>query len=131
MVPDKILSALKKMNKIMTIDFFSVFALVILLWMAWLLVKAKRFTQFKQQIEVELKPKVIADILANLEETRSKIFPNNEVHQQATIYYWTQYKARILQAALQREIISQQWLKDTGNLRNSQHLFHIEQQYLD
>jgi hypothetical protein len=38
---------------------------------------------------------------------------------------------RILQAALQREIISTQWLKDTGNLRNSQHLFHVEQEYLN
>lgn len=115
----------------MTVDFFAIFSLAILLWMAWLLFKAKRFTKFKLQIEQELKPKVIADILANLEESRSDVYPNNEVHQQATIYYWTQYKARILQAALQREIISQQWLKDTGNLRNSQHLFHIEQQYLN
>jgi len=115
----------------MIAEFFIVFALAILLWMAWLLVKAKRFTQFKREIEEELKPKVIADILAELEESRSELFPNNDAHQQATLYYWTQYKARILQAALQREIISTQWLKDTGNLRNSQHLFHIEQQYLN
>lgn len=115
----------------MNVDIFMVFAVAVLLWMAWLLVKAKRFTKFKQEIEEELKPKVIADILAELEENRSEMFPNNEVHQQATLYYWTQYKARILQAALQREIISQQWLKDTGNLRNSQHLFHIEQQHLN
>jgi len=115
----------------MNVDIFMVFAIAAILWMAWLLVKAKRFTKFKQQIEKEIKPKVIADILAELEESRSEVFPNNEVHQQATVYYWSQYKARILQAALQREIISQQWLKDTGNLRNSQHLFHIEQQYLN
>jgi len=115
----------------MNVDIFMVFAIAVILWMVWLLVKAKRFTKFKQQIEQEIKPKVIADILAELEESRSEVFPNNEVHQQATIYYWSQYKARILQAALQREIISQQWLKDTGNLRNSQHLFHIEQQYLN
>jgi hypothetical protein len=108
-----------------------IFAVAILLWMAWLLVKAKRFTKFKRRIEDELKPKVIADILIELEENRSELFPNNNVHQQATLYYWTQYKARILQAALQREIISQQWLKDTGNLRNSQHLFHVEQEHLD
>jgi hypothetical protein len=115
----------------MIVDILFVFAITVIFWMAWLLVKAKRFTKFKQQIEDELKPKVIADILAELEETKSEIFPNNEIHQQATIYYWSQYKARILQAALQREIISKQWLKDTGNLRNSQHLFHIEQQYLN
>ena len=117
-------------NKVMNVDIFTVFAGAILLWMAWLLVKAKRFTKFKQQIEQELKPKVVADIFAELSASRSELFPNNEIHQQATVYYWTQYKARILQAALQREIISQQWLKDTGNLRNSQHLFHIEQEHL-
>jgi len=117
--------------KVMNVDILPVFAGAVILWMAWLLVKAKRFTKFKQQIEEELKPKVIADILADLEESRSEVFPNNEIHQQATIYYWSQYKARILQAALQREIISTQWLKDTGNLRNSQHLFHIEQEHLN
>jgi hypothetical protein len=115
----------------MSIDILFVFAIAVILWMAWLLVKAKRFTKFKQRIEEELKPKVIANILAELEESRSEVFPNNEAHQQATIYYWSQYKARILQAALQREIISTQWLKDTGNLRNSQHLFHVEQEYLN
>jgi hypothetical protein len=115
----------------MSIDILFFFAVAVILWMAWLLVKAKRFTKFKLQIEKELKPKVIADILAELEESRSEIFPNNEIHQQATIYYWSQYKVRILQAALQREIISTQWLKDTGNLRNSQHLFHVEQEYLN
>ncbi|MFB0981469.1 MAG: hypothetical protein QMC62_11210 [Alteromonadaceae bacterium] len=120
-----------RINKVMIVDILPVFAGAMILWMAWLLVKAKRFTKFKQQIEEELKPKVIADILAELEANRSEVFPNNEIHQQATIYYWSQYKARILQAALQREIITTQWLKDTGNLRNSQHLFHVEQQYLN
>ena len=115
----------------MIVDILPVFAGAIILWMAWLLIKAKRFTKFKQLIEDELKPKVIEDILAGLEESRSDVFPNNEIHQQATIYYWSQYKGRILQAALQREIITTQWLKDTGNLRNSQHLFHVEREYLD
>ena len=115
----------------MSINIVFFFAIAVILWMAWLLVKAKRFTKFKQRIEEELKPKVIANILAELEENRSEVFPNNEAHQHATIYYWSQYKARILQAALQREIISTQWLKDTGNLRNSQHLFHVEQEHLN
>ena len=115
----------------MIVEILPFLAGAVILWMAWLLVKAKRFTQFKQHIEKELKPKVIADILAELEENRSDVFPNNEIHQQATVYYWSQYKGRILQAALQREIITTQWLKDTGNLRNSQHLFHVEQEYLN
>lgn len=81
-------------------------------------------------INDELKPKVIAHIIAELEETRSAEFPNTEVHQQATLYYWTQYKGRILKAALAREIIDEEWLISTGNKRNSQHLFYIEQQFL-
>ncbi|NQY34622.1 MAG: hypothetical protein HRT37_06590 [Alteromonadaceae bacterium] len=101
-----------------------------LIWLIWQLFKAKRFNKFKLQIEKELKPKVIEHILDDLQDNSSELFPNNQVHQEATVYFWTQYKSRILQAALQREIIDEKWLKDTGNLRNSQHLFHIEQQYL-
>ena len=82
-----------------------------------------------QQIEDELKEKVVASIIEELTENRSEAFPNNDCHQEATIFYWTQYKSRILHAALQREIITQQWLKESGNLRNAQHLFFIEQQY--
>ncbi len=105
-------------------------ALLSLCWLVWQLVKAKRFNRFKQQIESELKEKVINSIIDELNESRSEVFPNNDCHQAATIFFWCQYKSRILQAALQREIIDQQWLKDSGNLRNAQHLFHIEQQYL-
>ena len=104
-------------------------ALLSLLWLVWQLVKAKRFTHFKRQIELELKDKVIDSITQELVETRSELFPNNEHHQAATLLYWTQYKSRILHAALAREIIDQQWLIDTGNLRNAQHLFFIERQH--
>jgi len=105
-------------------------ALMSLVWLTWQLVKAKRFTRFKQQIINELKDKVIADIKVELEETRCEEFPNNDSHQVATLFYWTQYKSRILHAALSRDIIDQQWLIETGNLRNAQHLFFIERQYL-
>jgi len=105
-------------------------ALLSFIWLVWQLLKAKQFTRFKTRIEEELKPKVIAHIIEELNETRCDALPNNEIHQQATLFYWTQYKARILKAALQREIINEKWLKDTGNLRNSQHLFHVEQQFL-
>jgi hypothetical protein len=105
-------------------------ALASLLWLIWQLIRAKRFTRFKQKIEDELKNKVIESIKEELNETRSTIFPNNECHQAATIYYWCQYKSRILHAALQKEIITEEWLKESGNLRNAQHLFHVERQYL-
>lgn len=111
-------------------EFIAGLAALLLLWLVWQLIQAKKFTRFKLLIKNELKPKVIEAILNELEETRSDAFPNTPIHQQATIAYWTQYKGRILYAALQYDIIDKKWLKDTGNLRNSQHLFHIEQQYL-
>ncbi|PKI12790.1 hypothetical protein [Colwellia sp. 12G3] len=111
-------------------EIIATLALLSLVWLLWQLVKAKRFTRFKQQINTELKDKVIADIIEELSLTRSELFPNNDCHQAATLVYWTQYKSRILHAALAREIIDQQWLIDSGNLRNAQHLFFIEHQYL-
>ena len=111
-------------------EIIATLALLSLVWLLWQLVKAKRFTRFKLQIEAELKDKVITDIVEELTLTRSKKFPNNDCHQAATLLYWTQYKSRILHAALAREIINQQWLIDTGNLRNAQHLFFIERQFL-
>jgi hypothetical protein len=111
-------------------EIIATLALLSLLWLSWQLVKAKRFTRFKRQIDTELKDKVITNIIEELTLTRSEQFPNNDCHQAATLMYWTQYKSRILHAALAREIIDQQWLKDSGNLRNAQHLFFIERQYL-
>lgn len=92
--------------------------------------RAKHFTQFKRQIIQELKPKVIANITEEMSQTRSEQLPNNSAHQEATIYYWSASAGKILQAALMREIIDEQWLKTTGNLRNSQHLFHVERDKL-
>lgn len=112
------------------VQIIAVLASASLAWLIWQLIKAKRFTRFKQKINDELKEKVVANIIAELTENRSILFPNNEYHQEATIFYWTQYKSRILHAALQREIITEQWLKDSGNLRNAQHLFFIEQDFL-
>ena len=111
-------------------EIIATLAVLSLIWMLWQLVKAKQFTRFKGRIETELKDKVIANIVDELAQTRSELLPNNDSHQAATLFYWTQYKSRILHAALQREIIDQQWLIDTGNLRNAQHLFFIERHYL-
>lgn len=108
----------------------AVLALASMVWLIWQLIKAKRYTRFKKRIEDELKDKVIAHIIEELTENRSANFPNNDCHQEATIFYWCQYKSRLLHAALQREIITEQWLKESGNLRNAQHLFHVERDYL-
>lgn len=106
-----------------------IIAIGLLLWMVWQLYRAKQFTQFKQLIESELKPKIIDYLKTDLIDNRNELFPNTDCHIQASIQYWCQYKVRILQLALEKEIITQQWLKETGNMRNSQHLFHIEQQF--
>ena len=71
-------------------------AVVALIWLVWQLFKAKRFNKFKLQIEQDLKPQVIAHIIDDLEEKRTELCPNNQVHQEATIYFWTEYKSRIL-----------------------------------
>lgn len=110
----------------MILEFFAVLAVLSLLWLIWQLMRAKHFTKFKQQIAQELKPKVIANIISEMEQTRSEQFPNTVAHQEATIAYWSASTGRILQAALIREIVTEHWLKETGNWRNSQHLFHVE-----
>jgi hypothetical protein len=107
-----------------------VIAVLFLAWLVWQLMRAKHFTKFRRQVAQELKPKVIASIVEEMVETRSEQLPNNSVHQEATIAYWTASTSRILQASLMREIITEQWLKESGNLRNSQHLFHIERDSL-
>ncbi len=110
-------------------EIIAVLALSALVWLLWQLWQAKRFNRFKSYIDKDLKPKVIEQIIEELNETRSDTLPNNEVHQAATIFYWCQYKSRLLEAALKRDIITQEWLKETGNLRNAQHLFFIEKQF--
>lgn len=107
-----------------------ILAVGLLLWMVWQLYRAKQFTQFKQLIESELKPQIVEYLTNELIENRSEVFPNTDCHIQASINYWCRYKVRILQFALAKEIITQQWLVETGNTRNSQHLFHVERQFL-
>lgn len=112
------------------LEIIVVIAVLFLVWLIWQLMRAKHFTQFKQQIKRELTPKVIDSIIEEMAQTRCDELPNTQVHQEATITYWSACTARTLQAALMREIIDEQWLKETGNLRNSQHLFHIERDNL-
>lgn len=115
---------------IIVLEIIVIIAALFLIWLIWQLMRAKRFTQFKRQIIQELKPKVIENIITEMAETRDELLPNTPAHQEATIHYWSASVGRILQAALRREIIDEQWLKETGNLRNSQHLFHIERDKL-
>jgi len=112
------------------VEIMIVLAVLSLCWIIWQLKKAKQFNQFKQLLAKDIKKQVINHIYANLESTRNNIYPNNEIHQTATIEFWTSYKVRVLQAALIHEIIDEQWLKSTGNWRNSQHLFHIEHAHM-
>ncbi|MDG1752024.1 MAG: hypothetical protein P8I03_10245 [Thalassotalea sp.] len=107
-----------------------VIAAGLLVWMAWQLYRAKQFTQFKQLIETELKPQIVDYLTTELIKNRSELFPNSDCHIQASIDYWCRYKVRILQLALEKEIITKQWFIETGNTRNCQHLFHVEQQFM-
>jgi hypothetical protein len=100
-----------------------------LIWLIWQLARARRFNQFKQQLNGAVKAQIIAAIAEELTASRSALTPNTDAHIQATQYFWTQYPIRILQAALVREIITETWLQNTGNWRNCQHLFFIEHQF--
>ncbi len=111
-------------------EFIVLLAFLILAWLVWQLINAKKFTQFKQYIDTHLKNQVVECIKEELLSTRCKELPNNDCHQAATIFYWTEYQSRILHAALSREIITQKWLINSGNFRNAQHLFFIERQHL-
>ncbi len=103
---------------------------MLLCWMTWQLYRAKRFNRFKQLIRQELKPKVANKVAENLLATRNKLTPNTDIHIKASQYYWTQYSARTLQAALRWKIVDEEWLRSTGNIRNCQHLFYIEKDKL-
>lgn len=104
--------------------------LALIAWLAWQLVKAKQFTRFKLYLIKDIKPQVKQSIIEQLHDERSDVFPNNEEHQKATCYYWTQYPVRVLQWALAHNILTEQQLKQEKQWRNCQHLFYVEQAYL-
>ena len=105
-------------------------AVLSIVWMIYQIIRAKKFNHFKEILITDIKPEVIKAIKVELETLRSDSFPNNKCHIDATLYFWTQYPIRILQAALERDIIDQKWLEKTGNVRHSQHLMHIQQHHL-
>lgn len=98
--------------------------------MLWQLYRAKKFTHFKKLIDIEIKPKIIKYFNEALIAERSTLTPNTDVHIEASILFWTYSRARIVQAALEKEIMTEEWLRSTGNYRHCQHLFYIEKETL-
>ena len=97
--------------------------------MIWQLLRAKKLTAFKQYIQQELKTQVINHLKAQLTEQRCELLPNKACHIEASIYFWTLANVRILQYALENELLSKQWLTERGHKRHCQHLFHVEAEY--
>lgn len=114
----------------LALEFLIIAALLVLAFIAWQLWRAKQFTQFKQYLEQEIKPLVFIHVHDTLVEARCETFPNTQAHIDATKYYWAQYKVRILQYALEHEILDIEALKAQGKYRFCQHLFHVEQDKL-
>ncbi|WP_286262744.1 hypothetical protein [Thalassotalea atypica] len=105
-------------------------AVAIILWMLWQVYRARQFNNFKARINSELKSLVIKELQHRLERQRSETFPNNDTHIRASIYYWSQYPSRVLQAAIAWGVVTEDWLEKTGNTRHCQHLFFIERDKL-
>lgn len=111
-------------------EIFVVLAAFVLIWMAWQLYRAKQFNHFKDYLTHEIKPQVFKHIKEELIQSRCSKFPNNQFHIDASCYYWGQFHVRILQAALERDLLTTKQLKETGKYRFCQHLFHIEKEKL-
>ncbi|WP_448250289.1 hypothetical protein [Thalassotalea agariperforans] len=107
-----------------------VIAIAVILFLLWQLYRAKQFNRFKKRIELEITPQLSEHITAQLIASRCQLLPNTQAHIEASILFWTCSKARVIQAALEQEIIDEAWLKNTGNYRNCQHLFFIEKEFL-
>lgn len=122
--------AKKSLRVRLFVEIFAIAAVMLITWMAWQLYRAKRFNRFKRQIITEVKPLVAKHVAQMLVESRDEQTPNTDAHIHACQYYWTQYVSRTLQAALHWQLIDEQWLKRTGNIRNCQHLFYIERNKL-
>ncbi len=113
------------------VEILIIVAAVTLLWLCWQLYRAKQFTKFKHYLKEEIQPQVVELIITDLEDCRSSTFPNNTCHQAATINYWTQYHVRILQYALEKDILNKGILVKQKRWRFCQHLLAIEQRFLN
>lgn len=107
-----------------------ILACSLLIFLSWQLYQAKRITHFKQWIDKELTPELTTKLTECLQKSRCATFQNNDVHIQASIYFWTQYRARVIQKALQLNIINKQTIIDMKYHRQCQHMLFIENEYL-
>ncbi|WNC69732.1 hypothetical protein RI845_06185 [Thalassotalea nanhaiensis] len=110
-------------------DIIVVLAISILVWMMWRLYQAKQYNKFIDWLNDEIKPQLLSKVAEELEENRSAELPNNECHQQAAYYFYQQYPVRIFEAAVAREIISQDWFLNKQNKRHASHLLFIQSAY--
>ncbi|WP_371186214.1 hypothetical protein [Thalassotalea maritima] len=106
-----------------------VLAVLLLIWMSWRLVQAKRYNRFIDWLMGDIKPQLLAVIKQELIDSRSPDLPNNDCHIDACCYYYGQYPVRVLEAALQRSIISEDWLNNRENKRHMQHLLFVQAAY--
>ena len=94
--------------------------------MIFQLVRARRFNTFKDWLNNDIAPLAIEKHLASLPPEQQ-----TDAHLEATKMYWSAYSVRVLQLALHYEILNQESLHKAGKWRFCQHLFFIQQQYLN
>lgn len=107
-------------------DIIVALAFALLIWMMWRLYQAKQYNKFIDWLNIEIKPQLLTAIAEELEDNRCDDFPNNECHQQAAMYFYQQYPVRIFEAAVKREIISEDWFLSKKNKRHASHLLFIQ-----
>lgn len=111
------------------LEVISLLAVLTLITMLWLLLKAKQYNKFLRMLIDDIKPQLVEAIKIDLIAKQSELTPNNQAHIDATIYYWTCHKVRIFQGAYQFGILDDDWLSTPQNKRNVQHLMHVEQAF--
>ncbi|QBY05340.1 hypothetical protein E2K93_13570 [Thalassotalea sp. HSM 43] len=104
-------------------------ALALLVWMSWRLVQAKRYNRFIDWLMTDIKPQLLSHVQQELVEQRCQQYPNNDCHIEASCHYYGQYPVRVLEAALQRDIITSDWIQQRQNKRHLQHLLFIQAAY--
>ncbi len=107
-----------------------VIALAILGFFSWQLYQAKKVKKFKLWLDNTITPELCHVLKKRLINHRSELFPNTGEHIQASCIFWAKYHSRVIQKALQLEIMTKQTIIDAGFHRQYQHILFIEQQYL-
>lgn len=102
----------------------------ILIFLSWQLYQAKRIRHFKKWIDTNITSELIHQLTEQLSNNRSEQFPNNDIHIEASILFWTQYRARIIQKSIQLNITNKQAIINMGFHRQCQHILFIEQAFL-